>query len=901
MVSNPKFAKLDGLKAQVRTHLAEYIKGFVKMGEGNFCCINPLHDDKNPSCGIVKGNRELFHCFSCGAVGDIFVAANMLEQKPLKGAGFLAENLFYLAKKFGHEAPNLELTADEQHDLDTYRAYAIASQILVTSTPSDRVAAKLQAYGWNPKKTLRDLGIGSVVSFDDFTAKMTKTYGFDRQFLKNVDLDNKRIFSPDNLVFTVCDEHGQPVGFAARNLLFDSLKADYEAAKGQFGEDSEQAKEARTKLKMSPKFVNSSQEVEGETELKNRIYQKGTRLFGFHIARKNAPPLYIFEGYGDCATAYNAGLHNACAIGSTSFSEEHLNLVLDMGLSHVIFVLDADKAGATGTDRFVELVEKHLGGHVGLKVQIVIMPDGSDDPDAFIRKNGLDAFMALEKVDVFTWKLQQLVKSGHAEPDTVIEANIGLIMNEQNHVKRLRMAEALSKATATMFDAIWSEVLRRQDQVGQQITEELSLLADRTSKMLTRSPDKIKEILMDSTQQVDRINTMHKGYDLGQLTSYIDGIFETADAHVADSELKLGWPLFDKLFGGVPHADAFISIPGKPNQGKSSWLANVAHRLVDNNDDVIVLYHTVDDAMRWFLPRLFGSKYGIASEHFYKAGYHLNNNTLVKPSGETSKVRFRDVYEEAKKWFKAKMAAERLLVYDAAMLDNNVFSLEMRVRDIRKRYPTTPIVVFGDNFHLYTNPAMKEEGEAKTRGLSMACKNLANVQHVTMIMTMELPKTALEEGKRPRMINIKGSAGISYDASANIGIYNDQKDRREAADLTWDEEVEPQMDPMNPGQMVTRIRRPILELVFDKSKVNGGFDGNLYYAFNQTSGRVLECSPLDQDIYRKKAARYQEQARRGNNNDQPSGAQFGYDSFAPGAQVSDAPAPVDDNAESPFM
>ena len=141
MVLNPKFAKLDGLKAQVRTHLAEYIKGFVKMGEGNFCCINPLHDDKNPSCGIVKGNRELFHCFSCGAVGDIFVAANMLEQKPLKGAGFLAENLFYLAKKFGHEAPNLELTADEQHDLDTYRAYAIASQILVTSTPSDRVAA----------------------------------------------------------------------------------------------------------------------------------------------------------------------------------------------------------------------------------------------------------------------------------------------------------------------------------------------------------------------------------------------------------------------------------------------------------------------------------------------------------------------------------------------------------------------------------------------------------------------------------------------------------------------------------------------------------------------------------------------------------------------------------------
>jgi hypothetical protein len=401
--------------------------------------------------------------------------------------------------------------------------------------------------------------------------------------------------------------------------------------------------------------------------------------------------------------------------------------------------------------------------------------------------------------------------------------------------------------------------------------------------MLIRSPDKIQAILFDSTRQIERISNMQNGYDLTRLASYINSIMDEAEAHKADSELKLGWDIFDKAFGGIPHSDAFISIPGKPNQGKSSWLANVAHRLVDNNADVIVLYHTVDDSMRWFLPRLFGSKYGIASELFYKAGYHLQQNTQVRPSGESSKVSFRDVWAQARKWFSENMLTQRLLVYDAAMLDQSVFALEMRVRDLRKNHPTTPIVVFGDNFHLYTNPASKEEGEAKTRALSSACKNLANTQHVTLIMTMELPKSALEEGKRPRMINIKGSAGISYDASANIGIYNDQKDRRDSADLTWDEDVDPQEDPMNPGVMVTRIRRPILELVFDKSKVNGGFDGNIYFRFNQASGQVLECSPFEQDVCRKKAQRYQEQ--RNNPTPKAKGAGFSYSSMPSDAQL----------------
>jgi len=1216
---------LDLIKAQVLTRLSDYLSRFVQFKHGqNFSCISPTHADHDPSCGVVRQNPELFHCFSCGVVGDIFVAANMLEGKPLRGPGFLTDNLFYLAKSFGMEVPHVELTPDEQHDVDTYRAYAMASQVIVASPKSDRVQAKLLEYGWS-EKTMRDLGIGSVASFEQFMEQMTKTFGFNRQFLRNVDLDNKRMFNADCLIFTVCDEHGQPVGFASRNLLYNSLREDFDRVIAEYGVDSQEAKDAKAKL--PPKFVNTEQAQGDETGLKNRIYQKSKRLFGFHKARHNMPPLYIFEGYADCATAYNAGLHNGCAIGATAFTNGHYDMLMECGVDHVICNLDADEAGEKGIDRFIEIVKEHTQS--GLKVQILELPPGEDDPDCYIRKYGLGMFLDVQSTDIFAWELKRSIAAGE-HPDKAFDRIVPLIGNEPHSLRRQRMAESLSAATGIASEVIWAEVQRLVDKEASRINVEMGMVASRTAKMLERNPDKIQEILYDSTRAIERINVMRQGYDLGRLLKYVDDIMDDAEAHTADGGLKLGWPLFDTTFGGIPESDAFISIPGKPSQGKalaltaklrtptgwglmrdaqvglplasidgrpsfitgvfpqgiektyrvtfsdgrsvvcsgnhlwsvhfihqysegygdekhngwkvfttdalrtfclngnhknshrevfiplvsgdfgsseslpldpwllgallgdggmtnnqsptftktdlyiidkvrgkvrnlgldlvladgkdtyrichagrygrqnplmetlrllglwgtnsftkfiprqyldadvesrwqllqglmdtdgtagktketsygtsspvlakdvqelvrslggicsiseriptfrgkdgekkkgalsfdlnirmaeraalfslprkadrvptaenrqqrltiktikfvgeqetqcitvshpsklfitddyivthnSSFLCNVAWRLVDYNSDPIVLYHTVDDAMRWFLPRLLGSKYRVASECFYRSGKYLADNTLVRVNGGEDKRPFREVHAEAKKWLRGMIQGERLLPYDASMLDQNVFSLEMRVRDLRKKYPSRPIVVFGDNFHLYTNPAMKEEGEARTRSMSMACKNLANVHHITLIMTMELPKSALAEGMRPRMMNIKGSAGISYDASANIGIYNDKKDLRERSELVWEEDVE--SFEVSAGQVCSKMTHPVLEMVFDKSKINTGFDGNIYYYFHPPSAQVQECIPDDQVKYAALAAKQQQQRR----NQMAQGARFGYD------------------------
>ena len=54
------------------------------------------------------------------------------------------------------------------------------------------------------------------------------SYGHKKEFLKDVDLDRKGLFNENNLIYTVKDEHGSPVGFAARDLLYEEKQGKYE-------------------------------------------------------------------------------------------------------------------------------------------------------------------------------------------------------------------------------------------------------------------------------------------------------------------------------------------------------------------------------------------------------------------------------------------------------------------------------------------------------------------------------------------------------------------------------------------------------------------------------------------------------------------------------------------------
>lgn len=843
---NTSRQSLDQIKDLLKPYLPQYLTAMGHNTSGLFTCINSDHNDSDPSMGIVPGsNDRIFNCFGCHTTGDIFVAAHLLEGKPLTGHGFVTDNMFYLAHRFGIDVPDMpELTPEDLKEMETYAAYSHAAMIIRSfkrEELSQRIQNRLTELLW-PEDLRKKLGIGSVKSYEDYINRMTKLYGHKREFLEEIDLTRRAMFNANNLIFTVKDENGAPVGFACRSLTYDEDKTKWakqvEEIKASFDdENSPECKESLKKIWKPSKYVNTKDSCP--------IYSKKRLLYNFNEGRKTAPPLWVFEGYPDGATAFMGGLLNSCAIGATAFTEEHIELLLGLKIKHLIFVLDADVEGQNAMERIMGMMES-IGGHPGLTVEMVSMPEGTDDPDRFIRsfgslQRGVAEFRKLPREDMFTWGLKKRIDHGD-EPMLIAENIIPTIVNELNNLKRIQMAKKLSQATQLDESFLLKEVQRLVDADLSALDEEKTVLARKLSAEITRNPLGIATTLENYRIKVENVEKRKTGYDPMRVLSNVEFVFERAEKNDRGIELETRYRMLNNVMGGIPQSQAFISVPGKPNQGKSTFLQNLAADLPELNDDTTVFMHSVDDALALAVPRILGAKYQIPSEYFKRPAFWRNQ---VED--------FDRIYYTAREWLREMIGTEKLILADIAILPATLPAYETWVRTIRNKHPNRRLVGMGDNFHLF-DLAGYEPGESKTRAMSMFIKRLANQYDATMIFTTELPKESLRAGVRPRIKTIKGTSGVAYDANANFGIYNDLKDMGERATVFWEGPLETVIGP-NGEQSFSPRRMPVIELVIDKSKLSG-FDGTIYFRLNPDSGHLEECDEAEQARFRAATALY---------------------------------------------
>ena len=97
-----KIANLEEVMKNLRGFLRQYLAEFGIDTSKNFSCLNPRHEDNNPSMSCGQ-NPENAYCHACGVTCDIFQAAHWLEDKPIIGSAFIEENVMYLASMFGVE------------------------------------------------------------------------------------------------------------------------------------------------------------------------------------------------------------------------------------------------------------------------------------------------------------------------------------------------------------------------------------------------------------------------------------------------------------------------------------------------------------------------------------------------------------------------------------------------------------------------------------------------------------------------------------------------------------------------------------------------------------------------------------------------------------------------------
>lgn len=469
---------LDAAKEQIKPFLPQYLQENDINPEKNFSCLNPKHKDSKPSmtCKQVPDNA---FCMGCGATVDIFQAAHYLEGKPIKGREFIEQNLMYLAERYSVQIKIEDLTPEEIYEMRTYEAYRLAATLISDPNFGDysKASEEIKSRGWDPEKCA-GWGIGTV-NYDEYKAYM-KASGFEPGFLSGIDLDRSQLFNNNNLLFTVYDDYGKPVGFSAKNLKHDKNDPN------------------------SRKYINSR-----GTGLECAIFKKGSRLYGFDIAKDAANPLFIFEGQADVITARHNGLLNCCCTLGTALTDHHINLLKRHGIFSVVLVFDGDQAGELAVQK---AVDDKFAKEKDFRVKLCQMPDG-EDPDSLIRDKGIGEFGRLKKWTAFEWRMMRFMDDSDDEDDMddekkreIAEKMARIIVSEESHIRQEEMTKQVAKATGYDQLTVLSEVKRLRNQKEEEVQTKKRNAIEALTYEVNRNPDSAELALVDALNTINEIN-----------------------------------------------------------------------------------------------------------------------------------------------------------------------------------------------------------------------------------------------------------------------------------------------------------------------------------------------------------------------------------------------------------
>lgn len=347
---------IDELKALA--DIVQVIQDVVplKQAGSTFKGLCPFHREKTPSFNV---NREkgFFHCFGCATGGDVLKFVELYEKLSF------TEAVRSLAQRFGLRVPESD---DPERDREALaereallKVHELAGEYFSTQLRAATGAAALryvEQRDIRPETTDR-LGLGYAPSRRDSLTRHLIDRGQPLDLLLGSGLVLQRDGGPpydrfrNRLMIPIARESGSIIAFGGRALAADQ----------------------------QPKYLNSP-----ETPL----YTKSGTLYGLHLAKQAVREVgyaVLVEGYFDFAQAVQAGVKPVVATCGTALTDRHVRL-LRRFCSRALLSFDPDPAGEGAAARSGELLLAQ-----GFQVNVVQLPPG-DDPDAFIRQHGGDAY-----------------------------------------------------------------------------------------------------------------------------------------------------------------------------------------------------------------------------------------------------------------------------------------------------------------------------------------------------------------------------------------------------------------------------------------------------------------------------------------------------------------------------
>ncbi len=334
--------------------ISEYIP--IKKRGKNYTGLCPFHSEKKPSF-TVSPSKQLYHCFGCGASGNVISFVMNYESVSF------VEALEILAKKCGIKITKGKTKTENKiiEDLLNINDFAVNYFHKQLFEQSSTNGIKYLEKRGIKRETIEEFGMGYAPNGWDNFLKASQKQGFDIEKLlaSGLIVKNEKGNLYDRfrnrIIFSFYNSIGKKIGFAGRAL----------------GDEM-------------PKYINISETA---------LYKKRFNLYGIYQAKdaiRRSDSCLIVEGYMDLLSLFQAGFKNVVAISGTSLTVEQARL-LRKYTRNVYVSFDADKPGKEASLRGISILIKN-----GLAPYVLALEMGKD-PDEVIRNVGIDVFLGIVK------------------------------------------------------------------------------------------------------------------------------------------------------------------------------------------------------------------------------------------------------------------------------------------------------------------------------------------------------------------------------------------------------------------------------------------------------------------------------------------------------------------------
>jgi DNA primase len=327
-----------------------------RAGPGRYMGLCPFHEERTPSFS-VDADKKVYHCFGCGASGDVFTFVRETEGVEFTGALEVLADRYGVALERSVSDPAADARLRRRD-----RLYALLERTasyyerVLWEAPEAEVARSYLAERGLGEDVLQRFRVGWAPSPWDRVYTASRRAGFSDDELLGAGLASRSRRNGQlydrfraRITFPLADKRGRVIGFGARTL-----------SSGSSG----------------PKYLNSP---EGD------LYQKGRQLFGLHLARRAAASsqgMVVAEGYTDVLALSQAGVENAVGLMGTALTEAQVvELAAAVGGDGTIdLALDADASGQEAMVRAAALASSR-----DVTLRVVPLPDGLDPADLVAR------------------------------------------------------------------------------------------------------------------------------------------------------------------------------------------------------------------------------------------------------------------------------------------------------------------------------------------------------------------------------------------------------------------------------------------------------------------------------------------------------------------------------------